>query len=205
MQVFFTIGLSVWRDGEKVAPVQIGALLISLAGMGVIALHNGHGTTVLGLGLTLVAGLGWAIGNQAAREQARKTHFNMLAYVVWSSVFAAPPLLALSFLLEGPAAILAGITHAGALTWGIVIWQSLGNTVFGYSVWNRLLSRYSASLVAPLSLLVPVFGIGASWLFLGEPLQTWKIAASLLVLAGLAVNLLWPRSAPPARKTISAP
>ena len=30
---------------------------------------------------------------------------------------------------------------------------------------------------------------------LGEPLPAWKLAAAGLVLAGLALNLLWPRGA----------
>jgi O-acetylserine/cysteine efflux transporter len=42
-----------------------------------------------------------------------------------------------------------------------------------------------------MSLLVPVFGFGASAAILGEPLPLWKIAATLLIMAGLAVNLLW--------------
>ena len=45
--------------------------------------------------------------------------------------------------------------------------------------------------MAPLSLLVPVFGMGASALVLGEPMPGWKITACLLIMAGLAVNLLW--------------
>jgi O-acetylserine/cysteine efflux transporter len=40
-------------------------------------------------------------------------------------------------------------------------------------------------------MLVPVFGIGASVLILHEPLPAWKIVASALIMAGLAVNLLW--------------
>jgi O-acetylserine/cysteine efflux transporter len=42
-----------------------------------------------------------------------------------------------------------------------------------------------------MSLLVPVFGIGASALVLHEPLPLWKLAACLLIMAGLAFNLLW--------------
>ena len=45
--------------------------------------------------------------------------------------------------------------------------------------------------MAPVSLLVPVFGFGASAILLHEPLPLWKIAATLLIMAGLAVNLLW--------------
>jgi O-acetylserine/cysteine efflux transporter len=42
-----------------------------------------------------------------------------------------------------------------------------------------------------MSLLVPVFGFGASAAILGEPLPLWKIGATALIMAGLAVNLLW--------------
>jgi O-acetylserine/cysteine efflux transporter len=47
--------------------------------------------------------------------------------------------------------------------------------------------------VTPMALLVPIFGMGASTLWLGEPLPSWKVVAALLVMAGLSVNVLWPR------------
>jgi len=188
MQVFCTIGLAMWRRGEKLSPHQIGAFVLALAGMGVIAAHNGHGATVLGLGLVLVAAMGWALGNQAGREAGP---VNMLAYVVWAALFSVPPLLILSLLLEGPHAIAAGVAQAGWMTWAAVLWQSAGNTMFGYACWAWLLSRYPAATVSPMSLLVPVFGFGASAAILGEPLPLWKIGATLLIMAGLAVNLLW--------------
>jgi O-acetylserine/cysteine efflux transporter len=193
MQVFFTISLAMLRTGEKLKSHQLLAFALALAGMGVIAAHNGHGATLAGLSLVLVAAMGWALGNQASREAGR---VNMLAYVMWAALFSVPPLLALSLWLEGPAAIANGIARAGAVTWAAVAWQSVGNTMFGYACWAWLLSRYPAATVAPLSLLVPVFGFGASALVLGEPLPLWKILATLLIMAGLAVNVLWrPRKA----------
>ena len=191
MQVFFTIGLAMWRTRERLRPHQIAAFALALAGMGVIAAHNGHGTTVLGLGLVLGAAMGWALGNQAGREASASRPINMLAYVVWAALFSVPPLLALSLLLEGPQAIATGLEHAGWGTWAAVLWQSAGNTMFGYACWAWLLSRYPAATVAPLSLLVPIFGFAASAAILGEPLPLWKIGATALIMAGLAVNLLW--------------
>ena len=41
MQVFFTIGLAMWRTGERIKPHQIAAFALALAGMGVIAAHSG--------------------------------------------------------------------------------------------------------------------------------------------------------------------
>src|SRR5579883_132568 len=193
MQVFFTIGLAMLRTGEKLKPHQLLALALALAGMAVIAAHNGAGTTGLGLVLVLLAALGWALGNQASREAGS---VNMLAYVVWAAVFSIPPLLALSLLLEGPAAIARGFAHATWITWAAVAWQSVGNTMFGYACWAWLLARYPAATIAPLSLLVPVFGFGASAMLLGEPMPGWKIIATLLIMAGLAVNILYrPRKA----------
>jgi len=196
MQVFFTIGIAMWRAGggrERIAPFQIVAVALALAGMVVIGAHNGRGVTVLGLVLVLGAGMCWSIANQAMREAAQGIQMNMLAYVVWTSLFAVPSLLLMSLVIEGWDAIVKGVTNASATTWATVVWQSVGNTLFGYTAWNWLQSRYSASTITPLSLLVPVFGMGASAWWLGEPLQDWKIIASLLVMAGLAVNILWPR------------
>jgi O-acetylserine/cysteine efflux transporter len=197
MQVFFTIGISMARSGERLGPHQLTAFALSLAGMGIIAAHNGHGTTVLGLVLTLGAGMGWAIANQTGREAVKADPgLNFLAYVVWAALFALPPLYLLSLLREGLPAIEHGLAHATWMNWGVVLWQSIGNTMFGYGCWAWLLSRYPAATISPMSLLVPVFGFGASALLLGEPLESWKLAATALVMGGLAINLLWRRRTP---------
>jgi drug/metabolite transporter (DMT)-like permease len=38
-----------------------------------------------------------------------------------------------------------------------------------------------------------VFGMSASALYLSEPLPAWKLMAASLIMAGLAVNILWPK------------
>ena len=203
MQVFFTIALALVRadargamprTSEKLKAHQLAAFALALAGMGLIAMHNGQGATLAGLSLCLVAALGWALGNQTAREAGK---VNMLAYVVWAALFSMPALFALSLVLEGPAAIMAGLARANAVTWASVLYQSVANTMFGYACWAWLLSRYPAATISPMSLLVPVFGFGASALVLHEPLPAWKLEATVLIMAGLAVNLLWRPRKPP--------
>jgi len=66
-------------------------------------------------------------------------------------------------------------------------------TLFGFAAWSWLLSKYPASMVAPFTLLVPIFGILSSAIFLGEPLQSWKLLAAALVISGLCINLVVPR------------
>jgi O-acetylserine/cysteine efflux transporter len=191
VQVFFTIGLSLLLMGERVRGFQIVGLLLALAGLGVIALNlDAAVVTWLGLGLVLSAAFFWAGANLVVKSLGP---VNMLHFMVWSSVFAVPPLLAISWFIEGPALMQSAVIHATPLVWASVLWQALGNTLFGYGVWNWLLARHPAATVAPLALLVPVFGMGASALSLGESLPGWKLGAAALVLGGLAVIVLWPR------------
>jgi O-acetylserine/cysteine efflux transporter len=199
MQVFFTIALSMLRSGERLKPYQLAAFALAVAGMAVIMAHNGHSATIAGLVLTIGAAAGWAIANQCSKEAGK---VNTLAYVVWASLFSLPPLYLLSLWREGWPAIAAGLGHATLATWIVILWQSTGNTMFGYGVWAWLLARHPAATVSPLTLLVPIFGMGASALLLGEPLESWKILAGLLVMGGLALNLFWVRRGRVADKTV---
>ena len=52
-------------------------------------------------------------------------------------------------------------------------------------MWNWLLKHYPVSTVAPLSLLVPVFGILGSVAIFGETVSPQKIAALLLIVAAV--------------------
>ena len=190
LQVFFTIGLSLLLLKERVRGFQVVGLLMALGGLLLIALNLGSQVTWLGLGLVLAAAFFWACANLVAKSAGR---VNMLHFVVWSSVFAVPPLLALSLVFEGPTAIGHALQAASAATWATVLWQALGNSLFGYGAWNWLLSRHPAATVTPMALLVPLFGMGASALLLGEAMPSWKLWACALVLGGLAVIIFWPR------------
>ncbi len=190
LQVFFTIGLSLLLLKERVRGFQVVGLLMALGGLLLIALNLGSQVTWLGLGLVLAASFFWACANLVAKSAGR---VNMLHFVVWSSMFAVPPLLALSLVFEGPTAIGHALQAASAATWATVLWQALGNSLFGYGAWNWLLSRHPAATVTPMALLVPLFGMGASALLLGESMPGWKLAACGLVLGGLAIIIFWPK------------
>ncbi|MCW5653755.1 EamA family transporter [Hydrogenophaga sp.] len=188
-QVFFTIGLSLLLMGERVRGYQVAGLLLALAGLGLIAANVDATVTLLGMALVLTAAFFWACANLVVKSLGP---VNMLHFTIWSSLFAVPPLLAISLWVEGPQAMLSGLQHANARVWASVVWQALGNTLFGYGAWNWLLSRHPAATVTPWALLVPVFGIGTSAITLGEALPAWKLGAAALVLGGLAIIVCWP-------------
>ena len=189
MQAFFTIGLAIWLAGDHLHAFQGVALALAGLGLGVIFLNAGGDATTLGVALVLVAALSWAGGNIVAKRQPAE---NMLAYVVWASLFSFPPLIVLSLVFEGWKAIASSLAGADAMTWAAVLYQSVGNTLFGYASWSFLLARHPAATVSPLALLVPIVGMATSALLLGEGLPLWKLLAAGLVMAGLALNVLWP-------------
>ncbi|KQV53104.1 hypothetical protein ASC95_10085 [Pelomonas sp. Root1217] len=189
-QVFFTLLLAVRIRKEKVLGAQWLGLVLAACGVAVIASHTDGTTTPLGLVMILAAAFSWACANLLTQRAGR---IDMLAYVVWSSAFAVPPLLLLALLIDGPQQMAAGLAASDLGTWAAVLWQSIGNTLFGYGVWSWLLARHPAGRIVPMALLVPVFGMGSAAVLLGEPLPAWKLIAAALVLAGLAINLFGPR------------
>ncbi len=188
-QVFFTIGMAMFAAGERLELVQWIGLLLGASGLATIGVQADSSSSLLGLILVLGAAFCWAAGNMASRRAGR---VDMLAYVVWASAFSIPPLLTLSLVLEGPQRIALSVGRADAVAWAAVLWQVLGNTLFGYAAWGWLLARHPAGTVMPVALFVPVFGLASSSWWLDEPLPLWKLAAAGLVLCGLALNLLWP-------------
>ena len=189
-QVFFTLLLAVRVRRERVLGTQWLGLALAAGGVALIASHTDGSTTPLGVAMVLAAAFSWACANLLTQRAGR---IDMLAYVVWSSAFAVQQLLLLALLIDGPPQVLAGIAAADLGTWAAVLWQAVGNTLFGYGVWSWLLARHAAGRIVPMALLVPVFGLGSASLLLGEPMPGWKLLAAALVLTGLAINLFGPQ------------
>jgi O-acetylserine/cysteine efflux transporter len=193
-QVLFTIALSVIVFREKVGLAAAAGTLLAAAGLGLIGWHLDASVTALGVELVLGAALCWACANitvkKASLESGHKV--DMLGFIVWSSVFAVPPLLLMTLAFEGPTAALHALSSARLDAWAAMAWQAIGNTVFAFAAWSWLLTRYDAAVVSPYALLVPVFGMGSSALLLGEPLPAWKFYAAALVLGGIALITLAP-------------
>ncbi len=190
LQVFFTILLAFVFFGERPKLAQLAGAAIAFAGIAVIGLERLAGTALLPLLLTIVAALFWGLGNTASKQAGR---IDMLGLVVWSSLVPPIPLLVLSLLFDGPGAIPLALSQ---LTWrGIasVAFMSYAATLFGFAMWARLLSRYPASQVAPFALFVPVVGIASAALVLGEGISGPEIVGSVLVFAGLLVNVFGPK------------
>lgn len=188
ISVFFTMGLAVLVLGERPGLFQILGAIVAFLGIGVIALERLEGALLIPLLMTLAAAFFWSVSN-IINKRAGKV--DMLGLVVWGSLVPPIPMLVMAYFFEGPqiAAGLSGISLQGI---GAVLFIAYGSTLFGYGGWAVLLGRHPASLVAPFSLLVPVAGLGSTMLILGERISGLAIAGSVLIFAGLLLNVFGP-------------
>ena len=188
-QAFFTIGLAAVVLRERPATRNIVGAAIAGVGIALLALSRGQGSMVpvAGLVFVLAGALSWAGGNLLFRHVGRGA--SPFAVAVWIAAIAALPMLCLSWALEG-----SPITTLSAVRWpavavGVVAYTAIGSTLFATGIWAWLLARHPASLVAPLSLLVPVFGMSLAAVLLHERFGAVALLSASLVLVGLIVSL----------------
>lgn len=193
-QVFFTVGLAVLFDGERPKRHHFLAAGIAALGIFVIALAKTDGQSVplWPLILTVMAAFAWGMANIVSR---RAKSADPVSFVVWSSA-AAPPLLVAGSLVLEPGALNALMGLRGVDIWTLT-WTTMAlavpTTILAFAIWVWLLRTYQAAIVMPFALLVPIFGFGGAALFLGERWSLGIGVGAVLVLAGLAINVLGDR------------
>ncbi len=187
VHVFFSLLFATLLFHEKIKPWQILGGLISFLGIGYVGINLEGSVSLPGFFLVIMAAACWGTGSAISKTLGK---VNMVSLVVWGSLIAWPPLLVLSLFLEGPGQIAYSLIHISWTSVGTLLYLTYLSTLFGYGLWSWLIHHHPLSTVAPFTLLVPVVAMLSSALVLGEPLQSWKITASALVIGGLFINFL---------------
>ena len=183
---FFTLLLGRLVLKESLSRYQIAGFMIACGGLLSIVFITDGSVTFSGMLLVLAGAIAWSIANIINKKAGTGQVF---AFLVWSSAFSPVPLFLLDWLANGTHGYMSLVSHMDARALLSVLFQVYPNTLFGYWVWNSLLKQYPVSTVAPLSLLVPVFGLLGSRVIVGETLSQVKILALLLIISGLVVGL----------------
>ncbi|TVT47668.1 EamA family transporter [Amycolatopsis rhizosphaerae] len=194
----FTVLLGGFFLRERHSPRQLAGVALAVAGMAAIAWHRAENAALLPVLLTLVGAASWAVGNVCSR-QARPD--NPLHLTLWMSVVPPVPMFLLSLVFEGPGAEWRSLSTLGSAT-GLtglagLAYVVLIGTVVGSGVWTTLMRRNPAGVVAPFSLLVPVVGMSASFLLLGERPAVVELLAGVVVVAGVLLGSLPRRASRP--------
>ena len=158
---------------------------LALLGLILIMYSEGGSVTGKGLVLVLMASVFWSINGLIVKRANTKSIF---AFNIWGMVFAPLPLLLLAVMLEGTQVITELPNQLTQWTLFSALFQAYPTTLLGYWFWNKMIMKYSVSSVAPMTLLVPVFGILGGYWFYDESIETSQIIAAVLILLGLFVG-----------------
>ncbi len=173
------IGVGLWR-GERFGAAQSAGLIIAGAGLIVLLLPGLSAPPLHSALLMLLSGMAWGIYSlrgKAAGDPTRVTAGNFARATVPAL------LLGLAIAYGGRAswdnAGLAYAVASGALTSGV-----------GYAIWYLAVRRLRATTAATVQLSVPVIAALGGTLFLGEPVTTRLVLASVAILGGIALVIL---------------
>ncbi|WP_144174772.1 EamA family transporter [Pseudomonas sp. Kh13] len=194
LSVFFTMGWGALLFKEKLRGAQLrGALLAMLGLAGIISTQQGE-HAIFGVLLIVFSAVAWSVGNVIIKQSGVKEIFS---FMVWASLFPTIPLFLMAWLMHGTApfeALQGSLNLTAVLS---ILFQVYLATHFAYWGWNSLLKLYPVSTVAPLSLLIPVFGIASSMLIFGEQISTPNMISVVVIIVGLALGLYRKMPVPP--------
>lgn len=187
---FFTLGWGVLLFRERLTGPQVLGMVLAAIGLVGILMGSTAQATTVGFLLVMVSALAWSVGNVIIKLSKVREIF---AFVVWASLFAPIPLLLLTWWLHGATPFIALPSQVAGVAVLSLAFQVYAATHFCYWGWNLLLREYPASQVAPLSLLIPVFGMISSVFIVDQVPSGLDWMCTALILSALAVGMIrWP-------------
>ncbi len=169
-----TIG---WRRGIGIMLAFAGVLLIAID----------PSSFSISFGLLYIAAAAF-IGSVGGILMKRISPISALQMQAWIGLFSFTPLFVFSGLFEQGQwnTYIIG----GWPVWISTIFAVIGVSVFGHGAFYHLIKKYDISLLSPLTLMTPIWGVVLSIVFLKEAITAQLILGSVISLGGVLVIAL---------------
>lgn len=190
LQVFFTLGIAAVIFGETPSRLQVTGAGLAFLGIVLFGWERAQGAPLGPFLMVIGAAFFWGVANAIGKKAGTR---DMLGFIVWSSLVVPVPLLALSVIVDGPAAIGAALLPPSLKTTLSITYLAVAATLVGFGLWSSLLARHPVAQVAPFALLIPLVGFACGVFVLGESVTLLTLAGTGVVLAGLAINVFGDR------------
>jgi len=182
LSVPFSTIMSVMFLSEKVRWRRGIGIVLAFAGVLVIAIDPSSFTVTLGLLYIAAAAFIASIGSVLMKRMAPISALQMQA---WIGLFSFAPLFVISAFLEQNQ--WSAFTAGGWPILAATVFAVIGVAVFGHGAFYHLIKKYDISLLAPLTLMTPIWGVALSIILLKEPLTTQLIVGAIISLGGVLV------------------
>ena len=164
-----TIG---WRRGL--------GIMLSFAGVVIIAFDPGSFAFSMGLLFVVGAAFTASYGGILMKKMPPLTGLQVQA---WIGLFSFAPLFAVSFLWESGQT--AAYIHGGWLVWLASFFAIAGVSIFGHGAFYTLIKKYDVSMLSPLTLMTPIWGVVFGIVLLNEPMSPRLLVGAVVALAGV--------------------
>jgi len=166
--------------GERLHGVQWLAVGLAFAGLILVVRPWAFESAVSGL-LTVLGGLSWAAAALVVKLMQRRHTVEVLSLTSWQMLFGSIPLIVLAALMySGPPEWTFGFT------WGLAYTVVLANAV-AWFLWLYALHALPAGAAGLGTLSIPVVGVLAAWIQLGEVPTLVEGIGMVSIISALAV------------------
>jgi drug/metabolite transporter (DMT)-like permease len=177
--------LFAWPIAKR-KPSTAGFCALALGLAGVVVLLSAHGFSfdsgkLAGIAFALSAAVLFALGTVTMHAPMP---IPPIALVAWQVGIGCVPMVLLGWFIEHPS---FSTLHADG--WAVLIYMCLVPMGVCYLAWFATLRRLPADIASIGMLLVPIIGIVAAALSLGEPLGMREAIAMALTLSGVAIAM----------------
>jgi|SRR5690606_7909153 len=177
--------------GERLRGLQWPAVGIALVGLVLVLDPGGAEAGIMNSLLAVGAGASWGISVIIAKKIPVNGREELLSLTAWQMVFGAIPLIVAALIVpERP------IEWSGYFV-GALAFNAIGCTALAMLLWLYILQRLPATISGLSSLIVPIIGVAAAWIQLGERPTLSEGLGIVLILTALGLLALAGRATGP--------
>ncbi len=193
----FSLILAVIFLKERIRLYRIGGVFLSFLGVVLIVFDPAAIDERLGLALTALASLIWAICSLIQRRLAGAP---VLSIYAWVGAIGSVLLFPVAFIFEPET--MANLPAIPIAAYGWILFSALGSTVIGQGAMSVLLARHPLTTVIPLTLLTPVISVIAASIYFQMRMTPIMIVGGIIVMIGVAIVTIRTAQASEAGETV---
>lgn len=175
--------------GERLRGRQWAAVGVAFVGLILVLEVWNSGAGLMNSLVALASGASWGISVILVKKIPVSGRDELLSLTTWQMAFGVVPLIAVALLIREQPIVWSGY-FIGAL-----VYNALGATMIAWLLWLYILQRLPATISGLSSLIVPIIGVIAAWLQLGEQPSLPEGLGIILILVALGLLSLAGRGA----------
>lgn len=173
--------------GEQIGWRRGLGIVMSFVGVMIIAIDPEKFTLTLGMILLVLA----AVSSSGASVLMKRIEpMSAMKLQAWVGTFSVVPLMVMSFVME--TGQVEAVMSGDPLVYLSTAFAVLAVSIFGHGTFYRMIKKYDVTLISPLTLMTPIWGVVLGITMLGEPLTAKLIIGAVVALAGVGVIMMRP-------------